>query len=224
MNHHTETPEPRQEAAQRLAVVGMLQMHQLRRAMMPRRGGAPWHDPSHGQGRLLALLKLQPETTQKELTFLMGMSRQALAELLTKLERQGLVEREQSATDRRVVVVRLTEAGMAAEQATEHDAGPSDDLLDALDDDEVTQFSAYLGKILEHAEVDDDGPWRGPGFDPRRHGRFGPGGFGPGPFGPGGFRGFPGMPGPGGPGERPGPRGFRSARRSRRSFGFEGGA
>ncbi|QAY62616.1 MarR family transcriptional regulator [Xylanimonas allomyrinae] len=152
----------------------MLQMRLLRRAARPGRG-APWLDPSQGQGRVLALLKLKPETTQRELTFLLGMSRQALAELLAKLERQGLVEREPSAEDKRVVVVRLTEAGQAAEQAAELPV-TGDDLLDALDDDEVTRLSGYLARILDRVdqELGDDG-WRRRGF--------GPHGFGPGPEG-----------------------------------------
>jgi DNA-binding MarR family transcriptional regulator len=164
------TDDARREAAQRLAMVGMLQMHQIRRSQRPGRG-APWQDPRQGQGRVLALLKLQPETTQKELTYLLGMSRQSLAELLAKLERQGLVEREPAADDKRVVVVRLTEAGAGAEQADERQASPANDLLDALDDDEVSRLSGYLARILERI----DREW--PEDDPRRARGFGRGGF-----------------------------------------------
>lgn len=225
-----EAEDPRQQAMNRLSTVGMLQMHQLRRTKRAGRG-APWLDPSQGQGRVLALLQLQPETTQKDLTFLLGMSRQATAELLSKLEKQGLIEREPSAGDKRVVVVRLTEAGKAAEQATERPPHGTPELLDVLDYDEVAQLSGYLGRILERAEqewADEFGErreafeefWRARGgFDPRMRPGFGRGGFGPGPgFGPGG----PGGPGfgPGGPGGfgpgHPGPHG-RRGRRGRRN-------
>lgn len=206
-----EEMDARQEAAHRLAMVGVVQMHQLRRTMMGGRRAA-WQDPSQGQGRVLALLKLQPETTQKDLTFLLGMSRQALAELLGKLEKQGLIEREPSPDDRRVVIVRLTEAGRSAEQTkVDRQGAGHEELLDVLDDEEVAQLSAYLGRILEHAQERFAGAlgerreafeemWRARrGFDPRmRGGRpwFGPfGGFG----GPGGFEGRPGPRGPGGP-------------------------
>ncbi|WP_425953892.1 MarR family winged helix-turn-helix transcriptional regulator [Xylanimonas sp. McL0601] len=224
-NTNDET-DPRQQAARRLAMVGMLQMHQLRRAMRPWRG-APWQDPSQGQGRVLAILKLQPEITQRELTFLMGMSRQSLAELLAKLEKQGLVEREPSADDRRVVVVRLTEAGKAAEQAAEHNPSPSDDLLDALEDDEVGQLSGFLARILEQAEREcsEEAGERGEEFEAWRS----RGGFGSGPrgFGRGGFPGFgpwfggPGPRGPWGPHERGphhhgGPRGPHNGPRNGR--------
>jgi DNA-binding MarR family transcriptional regulator len=233
--HENETDDPRQEAMNRLSTVGMLQLHQLRRAKRPGRG-APWLDPSQGQGRVLALLQLKPETTQKDLTFLLGMSRQATAELLSKLEKQGLIEREPSPDDKRVVVVRLTEAGKAAEQATERPPHGTPELLDALDDDEVAQLSGYLGRILEHAEQGWAGQlgdrreafeefWRSrSGFDPRMRPGFGRGGFpgelgGPGRFGgpggPGGAGGF------GGPGGHPGPHGRRGRRGRRDDQGEE---
>jgi DNA-binding MarR family transcriptional regulator len=230
--HDHETGDPRQEAMHLLSTVGMLQLRQLKRAKRPERG-APWLDPSQGQGRVLALLQLQPESTQKDLTFLLGMSRQATAELLSKLEKQGLIEREPSAGDRRVVVVRLTEAGRAAEQATERPPHGTPELLDVLDDDEVEQLSGYLGRILERAEqewADEFGErreafeefWRARGgFDPRQRPGFGrggfpgefggPGGFGPGRFGPGGF----------GPGGHPGPHGRRGRRGKRGDQGEE---
>ena len=219
-NEH-ESDDPRQEAMNRLSTVGMLQMHHARRARRAGRG-APWLDPNQGQGRVLALLQLKPETTQKDLTFLLGMSRQATAELLAKLEKQGLLEREPSAHDKRVVVVRLTEAGQAAEQATERPPHGTPELLDVLDDDEVAQLSGYLGRILERAErewTDEFGDrreafeefWRSRGgFDPRMRPGFGRGGF---PGGPGGF--------PGGPGGHPGPHGRRGRRGRRDEQGEE---
>lgn len=220
-----ENDDPRQEAMRRLATVGMLQMHLHRRAKRTGRG-APWLDPSQGQGRVLALLQLKPETTQKDLTFLLGMSRQATAELLAKLEKQGLVEREPAADDKRVVVVRLTEAGQAAEQASERPAHGTPELLDALDDDEVAQLSGYLGRILERAEQDwaeglgdrreaFEEFWRSRGgFDPRMRPGFGRGGF-PAEFGGPGGLGGPGFGGPwfGGPGGHPGLHGRRGRRR-----------
>ncbi|MCL1871333.1 MAG: MarR family winged helix-turn-helix transcriptional regulator [Promicromonosporaceae bacterium] len=203
-----DAADPRRTAARRLATVGWLQARQLRHAMRPGRG-APWLDPRQGQGRVLALLKLQPETTQKDLTFLLGMSRQSLAELLAKLEKQGLIEREPSPDDRRVVVVRLTQAGREAEQAVEH-APAGADLLDVLEDDEVAQLSDYLGRVLEEAERQWPGreafagPWRERGFGPGEPGEAGPRGRGGFPGGPW----FGGRPGPHGPHEH-GPRGPR---------------
>jgi hypothetical protein len=71
-------------------------------------------DPTRGQGRVLALLAVKPETTQRELSFLLDMRQQSLSELLAKLEEKGFVTREKSEQDGRVTVVKLTEAGAAA--------------------------------------------------------------------------------------------------------------
>ena len=43
------------------------------------------HNPHRGQGRVLAILKLKPVISQKELTYLLNMSKQSVAELITKL-------------------------------------------------------------------------------------------------------------------------------------------
>jgi DNA-binding MarR family transcriptional regulator len=71
-------------------------------------------DPLRGQGRVLALLAAKPETTQRELSYLLDMRQQSLSELLAKLEEKSFVEREKSTEDGRVTVVRLTDAGRAA--------------------------------------------------------------------------------------------------------------
>lgn len=224
MSDDTST-DPRAQAEERLTYLSMLQFRMMRRRHGDR---GPKRDPRHGQGRVLALLTMKPEITQRELTYLLGMSRQALAELLTKLERQGFIERTPSETDRRVVQVRLTEAGHRAADAAAAPGNEANTLLDCLSDDEVAQFADYLGRIIDsvHEELSDgeemrrqmfgefmrgraDGDPRMGGFrgDPRlggfpgdpRFGEFGPPG---GPDGPGG-PGRPGRPG------RPGGRGHR---------------
>jgi DNA-binding MarR family transcriptional regulator len=130
------------EGIDRRAVAGQLMYLQglLRRLLAQGPAGqAPWADPSRGQGRVLALLRLTPEVTQKDIGYLLGLSKQAAGELLGKLQQRGFIEREQSATDRRVVIVRLTDAGRAAanDAATPPDAGGDQfGVLDCLEDEE----------------------------------------------------------------------------------------
>ena len=204
-NHETS---PRRAVVRQIGELGRALRHLRHLGAGPR---AAWHDPSQGQGRVLALLRLQPETTQRELTFLMGMSRQALAELLGKLEAKGLVEREASTTDRRVVVVRLTDAGREAQQQARAAAEPTD-LLDVLDDDEVATLAGLLARVQTrvHAELGAKVAARGgrPGPGERR----GPGGGPRGERGPRGGRGGRGMPGRPGRGERPDLPGFEEYR------------
>lgn len=71
----------------------------------------PSGDPHRGQGRVLAILNLQPEISQKELSFLLDMRNQSLGELLGKLEKSGAIIREPSDEDRRSMNIKLTEVG-----------------------------------------------------------------------------------------------------------------
>lgn len=103
-----------------------------------------------GQGRLLSILKEQPEISRKELGEKLDISRQALTELLQKMEKSGHIVRRPDPQDRRVLLIRLTQEGRAA--AEETDVGTSDlpRLLDCLDDEELISFSDCLERILLH--------------------------------------------------------------------------
>ncbi|MCL1835733.1 MAG: MarR family transcriptional regulator [Oscillospiraceae bacterium] len=115
--------------------------------------GGRKYDAHRGQGRVLSILRMKPEISQKELTYLLGMSKQSLAELLSKLEKSGYITRVPSDEDKRVVTIRLTEEGRNA---------PTDDgesevhgiarVLDCLSDAELAAFSGYLGRIIERYE------------------------------------------------------------------------
>jgi DNA-binding MarR family transcriptional regulator len=121
--------------------------------------------PHRGQGRVLAVLGLKPEISQKELTYLLGMSKQAIAQLLDKLEKSGHITREPSEEDRRVSIVRLTDEGRKAAVGAEDEAPGSSDVLDCLNDEELAAFSDYLARIIGRYEErfpDED-------FEERRH-------------------------------------------------------
>ncbi|MDL2253451.1 MarR family transcriptional regulator [Ruminococcaceae bacterium OttesenSCG-928-I18] len=109
----------------------------------------PFADPSRGQGRVLALLKLQPEITTKDLAYLLGIRQQSLNELLNKLEKAELVTREPLEEDRRVMVVRLTEKGKQAQQSEE---GEQNGIFDGLSEEEQAAFSGYLDRVIAALE------------------------------------------------------------------------
>jgi DNA-binding MarR family transcriptional regulator len=75
-----------EEVSEQLRQLQML-MHRAVMQKFAQSGG--FHNPHRGQGRVLAALKIKPEISQKELTYLLNMSRQSLAELLSKLEKNG---------------------------------------------------------------------------------------------------------------------------------------
>ncbi|MEG2717517.1 MAG: MarR family transcriptional regulator [Eubacterium sp.] len=108
------------------------------------KNNGPMSDPHRGQGRILTMLKLQPEISQKELSFLLDIRPQSLGELLSKLERGGYITRTPSETDHRVMDIHLTEKGLEA-------ANPQSDLdkmLDCLTAEEQLNLNDYLNRLI----------------------------------------------------------------------------
>lgn len=105
----------------------------------------PFADTTRGQGRILAMLKIQPEIATKELAYLLGIRQQSLNELLNKLEKNGYVERKPSENDKRVMIVHLTEKGKQTKQSeTDYQK-----IFDCLLPEELQQLSQYLDRIIE---------------------------------------------------------------------------
>lgn len=108
----------------------------------------PMADPTRGQGRVLAILKMQTEISTKDLSYLLGIRQQSLNELLNKLEKSGYVERTPSEADRRVMVVRLTEKGKS-QQYTDPDFSG---IFDCLNEEEQKAFGEYLNRVIAALE------------------------------------------------------------------------
>lgn len=111
-------------------------------------------NPHRGQGRILSILKLKPEITQKELTYLLDMSKQALGELLSKLEKAGYITRKPSEEDRRVMIITLTEKGKAASGEMENDNEEVEDIFQCLTDEEKDKLSEYLERLVSELQND----------------------------------------------------------------------
>jgi DNA-binding MarR family transcriptional regulator len=115
-------------------------------------GDVRMHNPHRGQGRVLSILKMKPEISQKELTYLLNMSKQSLAELLAKLEKSGYITREPSEEDKRVLTVKLTEEGMNAAIDAGDETSETTKVLDCLNEEELDKFSEYLDRIISRYE------------------------------------------------------------------------
>lgn len=132
-------------------------------------------DPFRGQGRVLALLKLQPEISQRELGFLLDMRTQSLGELLAKLERSGYIVRTPNETDRRVLNIRLTPEGEAVAARMAEVQRNMENPFDFLTEEEQASFINILDKVIAALEEKmgeggaEDERWEGrfPWFDPR---------------------------------------------------------
>jgi DNA-binding MarR family transcriptional regulator len=110
-------------------------------------------NPNQGQGRVLSILKLQPEMEQKELGYLLDISKQALAELLSKLEKKGYITRTKSEKDRRSFLIKLTDDGREAiSEENRIDDNYVEELFDCLDDDEQKNLINYFKRIIDTIE------------------------------------------------------------------------
>jgi DNA-binding MarR family transcriptional regulator len=132
--------------------LGHLQLLMHRTSFHAFMHGGRAYNPHRGQGRVLACLKMKPEISQKELIYLLGMSKQSLAELLSKLEKSGYITREPSESDRRVMTVKLTEEGMKATDDAGDETSEAEKVFDCLNDGELAAFSEYLGRIIRRYE------------------------------------------------------------------------
>lgn len=101
-----------------------------------------------GRGRVLSILKEQPEISRRELGQRLNISKQSLAELLSKLEKAGHIIREPSPEDRRAMIIRLTPAGLAAAQEADVSATSLPGLLDCLEPEELALLKDCLNRIL----------------------------------------------------------------------------
>jgi len=118
----------------------------------------PMGDTRMGQGRILSILKMKPEISQKELSYLLEMRPQSMGELLTKLEKKGYISRTPSETDRRVLNIKLTKEGEEATAESKEPEFSFDKVFECLNDEEQQNLSSYLDSIIRKIEsqVNDD--------------------------------------------------------------------
>lgn len=97
---------------------------------------------------MLATLKLQDGIATRDLAYILGLRVASLNELLAKLEAGGLISREPAEDDRRVMLIRLTEAGRNTEQHKPR----FPNAFARLSGEEQEQMSSILDKIIAQLE------------------------------------------------------------------------
>lgn len=115
------------------------------------RNHGPIGNPYNGQGRVLRLLKMTPEISQKDLLYLLDMRPQSLGQLLAKLEGKGYITRSPSEEDRRVMDIRLTDQGMEVANQVEQPEDP-EMLFNFLSQEEQAGLGEYLDRIISNLE------------------------------------------------------------------------
>jgi DNA-binding MarR family transcriptional regulator len=113
----------------------------------------PITDTTRGQGRILALLKLQDGISTKDLSYLLGVRISSLNETLSKMEKNGYVTREPSEQDKRVMLVCLTEKGKTEKQLESYDFN---DTFSCLSNEEQQIFGEFLDRIIAAINIKTD--------------------------------------------------------------------
>ena len=113
---------------------------------------------------ILLNLKIRRPANQRELAEAVGIREATLTHHLNAMDARGLVTRERDSVNRRIQVVRLTEAGEAAflrlrEVALAFDA----QLRAGLTDADLDRLDTLLGQLTANAGGAEDGrpPWAG---------------------------------------------------------------
>lgn len=123
-----------------------------------------------GQGRVLKLLRIKPEISQREMAEILGIRPQSLGETLNRLEAAGYIERRTREDDRRSLIVCLTEAGAEAARDERGQSSGDDGLFDCLSAAERSQLAALLAKVTASLESRLPPPPPPPEHGPHEHG------------------------------------------------------
>lgn len=102
------------------------------------------------QGRILKILYLYGPMTQKVLRDRLAIQPGSMSEIAAKLERKGLLTRQQDSIDKRKVLLSLTDAGRADVEAfgQKHKSAHGR-RFDALTPEEQQTLKVLLEKLLE---------------------------------------------------------------------------
>lgn len=111
----------------------------------------PMSNTHQGQGRVMSILKVKPEMTQKELSTVLNIRPQSLGETLGKLERNGYIIRTPSDIDKRVMKVKLTNEGKQVVNQN-NDLSDNNNLFGCLSTEEQNNLSNYFSKIIDNLE------------------------------------------------------------------------
>ncbi|OBZ16168.1 hypothetical protein A8L34_27455 [Bacillus sp. FJAT-27264] len=108
----------------------------------------PMADTSRGQGRILAFLRMKDGISTKDLSYMLDIRVSSLNELLAKLEKAEYITRRPSETDKRIILIYLTEKGQKEEEQ-EIDGG---NIFSGLSPEEQVTFGEYLTRVIAALE------------------------------------------------------------------------
>lgn len=111
------------------------------------------HNIMHGYTYFLMALYNQDGMTQTELQNVIGIEQPTIVRTLDRMARDGLIERRQSPTDRRVFNIYLTESGLSCKNAVLSSAADlNESLLLTFTEDEQAMLHKYLERLVANLE------------------------------------------------------------------------
>lgn len=111
---------------------------------------------SGAQVGMLATIAEMPDITVSQVSQSLSVHISTASNLLDKLARAGLVDRLRSNEDRRVVRLRLTDAGkVIVERASKPMTGLVFDALDKLSEETLSRLDTDLASLIQHMNLED---------------------------------------------------------------------
>ncbi|MDR3443332.1 MAG: MarR family transcriptional regulator [Legionella sp.] len=111
------------------------------------------HNIMHGFTYFLMALYEQDGQTQTELQKTIGIEQSTVVRTLDRMQRDGLIERKQSPTDRRVFNIYLTKKGLSCKDAVLSSAVNLNELLlQPFSENEQEIIRSYLQRLINNLE------------------------------------------------------------------------
>ncbi|MCR1950775.1 MarR family winged helix-turn-helix transcriptional regulator [Clostridium sp. DSM 100503] len=123
-------------------------MHRSRHKAMKSKDGI-----HHGKMRLLALISENDGIIQRDLAEMIDMRPSSMTEMLSSLEKNSLIKREQDEKDRRIMHVYLTEAGKTSLEEVENiNDNLSNSIFNCLTVEEKEKMLGIINKVNKNLE------------------------------------------------------------------------
>ncbi len=105
------------------------------------------------QGRILYVLWQGDGLTISQISAQTSLANTTLTSMLDRMEQSGLIRREASPTDRRALLIRLTDKAKALQQDYDRISQQMNELYYlGFSEDEVRQFEGYLQRVLDNLQ------------------------------------------------------------------------
>ena len=115
--------------------------------LLRRRGRRAEGNLPSTQNRALSILNLNNGLSQRQLAYILGIRPQSSGEIVSKLEKNGWLERKADEKDSRVNRLYLTEAGKRQAEKL-NDETYTSDIFDCLDEKEKESLGELLDKVI----------------------------------------------------------------------------